>query len=173
MAGRKAFAAGWIFPDPDRAAEMERAPLRQARLGAAALECLNFSSLVGAAEDGDEAFKRAMPLIAPDPRTNWGVGEASRHLAGSPSVGFPSAAGRAQNPAARLPAALTCAPNAFVRWVFYLSAFTIPFAHLYVPGTGERIGVTRIIQFLMLCDFASQPRACLLLLPISLLLFVT
>jgi O-antigen ligase len=63
-------------------------------------------------------------------------------------------------------------PNLLVRWAFYLSAFSIPFARLYVPGTGERAGVTRIVQLLLLCAVASQPRVCLRLFPFALLWFV-
>ena len=63
------------------------------------------------------------------------------------------------------------APNAFVRWAFYLSVFSIPFARLYVPGTGDRVGVTRIDQLLLLCAVASQPRICLRLFPVALLWF--
>jgi hypothetical protein len=37
-------------------------------------------------------------------------------------------------------------PNVLVRWAFYLSVFSIPFTQLYLPGTGERIGVTRLVQ---------------------------
>src|SRR3974377_2241085 len=62
-------------------------------------------------------------------------------------------------------------PNALVRWAFYLSAFSIPFARLYVPGTGDRGGVIRIVQLLLLCAAASQPRVCLRLFPVALLWF--
>ena len=63
-------------------------------------------------------------------------------------------------------------PNALVRWTFYASVFSIPFARLYVPGTGERLGVLRIIQLLLVCAVASQPRVCLRLFPMALLWFV-
>jgi O-antigen ligase len=63
-------------------------------------------------------------------------------------------------------------PNPLVRWAFYLSAFSIPFVRLYVPGTGERLGVNRIVQLLLLCAIASQPRVCLRLFPLTLLWFV-
>jgi O-antigen ligase len=63
-------------------------------------------------------------------------------------------------------------PNALVRWAFYVSVFAIPFARLYVPGTGDRLGVTRIVQLLLLCAVASQPRVCLRLVPVALFWFV-
>jgi O-antigen ligase len=62
-------------------------------------------------------------------------------------------------------------PNPLVRWAFYFSAFAIPFARLYVPGTGDRLGVTRIVQLLLLCAAASQPRVCLRFFPLALLWF--
>ena len=63
-------------------------------------------------------------------------------------------------------------PNALVRWAFYLSVFSIPFARLYVPGTGERVGVIRIVQLMLLGAVASQPRVCVRLVPVALLWFV-
>jgi O-antigen ligase len=63
-------------------------------------------------------------------------------------------------------------PNALVRWAFYLSIFSIPFLRLYVPGTGERVGVTRLIQLLLLGALLSQPRICLRLVPVALFWFV-
>jgi O-antigen ligase len=63
-------------------------------------------------------------------------------------------------------------PNALVRWVFYLSVFAIPFARVYVPGTGERLGVSRVVQLLLLCGVISQPRICLRMVPVALLWFV-
>jgi len=59
-------------------------------------------------------------------------------------------------------------PNALVRWAFYLSAFAIPFARLYVPGTGERVGVIRLVQLLLGVAVVSQPRVCLRLVPMAL-----
>src|SRR5258707_13692179 len=55
---------------------------------------------------------------------------------------------RSSSPAAAEPQALRpelMSPNAFVRWAFYLSAFSIPFMCVYVPGTGERVGVLRLV----------------------------
>ena len=63
-------------------------------------------------------------------------------------------------------------PNLLVRWAFYLSIFSVPFSHLYLPGTGERIGVTRLVQALILCAILSQPRVCLRLVPVSLFWFL-
>ncbi len=62
-------------------------------------------------------------------------------------------------------------PNAFVRWSFYLAAFSIPFVRLYIPGTGDRLGVIRIVQLLFLCAVLLQPRVCLRWLPTALLWF--
>jgi hypothetical protein len=62
--------------------------------------------------------------------------------------------------------------NLIVRWAFYLSVFAIPFARLYLPGTGDRIGVTRLVQALILGAVLSQPRVCLRLLPVALFWFL-
>lgn len=62
----------------------------------------------------------------------------------------------------------TEAPNAFVRWAFYLSAFSLPFTHVYIPGTGERVGVIRLVQLLLLCAAVIQPRTCLRRVPAAL-----
>jgi O-antigen ligase len=59
-----------------------------------------------------------------------------------------------------------------VRWAFYLSVFCIPFARVYLPGTGERIGVTRMIQALILGAILSQPRVCIRLVPVALFWFL-
>ena len=63
-------------------------------------------------------------------------------------------------------------PNALVRWAFYLSVFSIPFSHLYLPGTGGRVGILRIVQFVVVCGVLSQPRVCLRLLPTALFWFL-
>ena len=63
-------------------------------------------------------------------------------------------------------------PNFLVRWAFYLSIFSVPFGHLYLPGTGERVGVTRLAQMLILCGVLSQPRVCLRLVPVALFWFL-
>jgi O-antigen ligase len=63
-------------------------------------------------------------------------------------------------------------PSPLVRWTFYLSAFSIPFMCLYLPGTGNRIGVLRLIQLLLLGAALSQPRICLRLVPVALLWLV-
>ncbi|HEX4644780.1 MAG TPA: O-antigen ligase family protein [Verrucomicrobiae bacterium] len=65
----------------------------------------------------------------------------------------------------------TVRPNTLVRWSFYLSLFAIPYSHLYLPGTGERVGVTRIVQLLMLGSVLSQPRVCLRWVPRALFWF--
>ncbi len=63
-------------------------------------------------------------------------------------------------------------PNCLVRWAFYLSIFSVPFSHLYLPGTGERVGVIRLVQMLILCAVLSQPRVCLRLVPVALFWFL-
>jgi len=63
-------------------------------------------------------------------------------------------------------------PNVLVRWAFYLSVLGIPFTRLYLPGTGERIGVTRMIQALILGAILSQPRVCIRLMPVALFWFL-
>ena len=63
----------------------------------------------------------------------------------------------------------TPGPIGLVRWAFYISVFAIPFARLYLPGTGERIGVTRLVQFVILIATLSQPRVCLRFVPAALL----
>ena len=63
-------------------------------------------------------------------------------------------------------------PNFLVRWAFYLSIFTIPVSHLYLPGTGDRVGVERIVQVLILFGVLSQPRVCLRFVPAALFWFL-
>jgi hypothetical protein len=63
-------------------------------------------------------------------------------------------------------------PNWLVRWAFYVSAFAIPFIRLYLPGTGDRLGVARLVQALILCAVLSQPRVCLRLMPTALFWFL-
>src|SRR2546423_399281 len=60
-------------------------------------------------------------------------------------------------------------PNLAVRWAFYLSIVAIPFLSLYIPGTGERFGVARITQGLLLLAMFSRPKVCFRLVPICLL----
>src|SRR5437763_1787924 len=62
-------------------------------------------------------------------------------------------------------------PNFVVRWAFYFSIFAIPFARLYVPGSGDRLGVKRVIQALMIAAMLSRPRVCLRFAPVALLWF--
>jgi len=63
-------------------------------------------------------------------------------------------------------------PNWLVRGAFYLSIFAIPFTHVYLPGTGDRVGVTRLVQALILCAIVCQPRICLRFIPTALFWFV-
>jgi O-antigen ligase len=62
-------------------------------------------------------------------------------------------------------------PNFLVRSAFYFSLAAIPFLRLYVPGTGERLGIQRVVQLLMLAAMFSRPRVCLRFIPFSLLWF--
>src|SRR5438105_9257541 len=62
----------------------------------------------------------------------------------------------------------TFQPNFAVRCAFYLSIVAIPFLHLYIPGTGERLGIKRVIQVLMLLAMFSRPRVSLRLVPVCL-----
>jgi len=62
-------------------------------------------------------------------------------------------------------------PNFLVRFAFYASIFAIPFTELYLPGTGERVGVVRIVQALILAAALSQPRISLRFVPAALLWF--
>lgn len=63
-------------------------------------------------------------------------------------------------------------PNLLVRWAFYLSMFAIPFARLYVPGSGDRLGVKRVIQAFIFAAMLSRPRVCLRFVPVVLLWFL-
>lgn len=63
----------------------------------------------------------------------------------------------------------TTSPNGLARWAFYLAAFAIPFTRLYIPGSGERFGVIRLVQLLLLCAALSQPRVCLRRVPVPIL----
>ena len=94
----------------------------------------------------------------------------------APLLALPDVGGGAGRAVAGSEAKARCldlvTPNALVRWAFYVSVFSIPFVRLYVPGTGERLGVVRIVQLLLVCAVASQPRVCLRLFPMALLWFV-
>jgi hypothetical protein len=63
-------------------------------------------------------------------------------------------------------------PNLLVRLAFYFTLAAIPFLRLYVPGTGERLGIQRVAQLLMLAAMFSRPRVCLRFVPVSLLWFL-
>jgi O-antigen ligase len=63
-------------------------------------------------------------------------------------------------------------PNALVRVAFWLSIFAIPFWQLYVPATGGRVGVQRVVQLVMAVAVLSQPRVCLRFMPGALLWFL-
>jgi O-antigen ligase len=58
-----------------------------------------------------------------------------------------------------------------VQLAFYFSLAAIPFLRLYVPGTGDRLGIQRLAQLLMLAAVFSRPRVCLRFVPFSLLWF--
>src|SRR5947207_14075624 len=85
------------------------------------------------------AIRNNMPVIAPEmtvPRGGSEELEATRDLS-SESVDFPQMGHGA-------------GPNRLVRWAFYLSVFSIPFIRVYLPGSGDKIGITRIVQVLMI-----------------------
>lgn len=63
-------------------------------------------------------------------------------------------------------------PNLLVRCAFYSSLFAIPFLRLYIPGTGERVGIERAVQGLLFLSMLSRPRVCLRFIPVSLLWFI-
>jgi len=63
-------------------------------------------------------------------------------------------------------------PSLLVQSAFYLSVFSIPFTRLYLPGTGERLGITRLVQVVIFCAVLSKPRACLRLVPVALFWFL-
>jgi len=63
-------------------------------------------------------------------------------------------------------------PNLLVQCAFYFSLAAIPFLRLYVPGTGERLGVQRVVQLLMIAAMVSRPRVCVRFVPHALLWFV-
>jgi O-antigen ligase len=85
--------------------------------------------------------------------------------AGQPSVAAPSHL--------RKSAEVVMQPGVLVRWTFYIAIFTIPLYRFYLPGTGDRIGVIRMVQALILCAVLSEPRACIRLFPVALLWFAT
>jgi len=91
-------------------------------------------------------------------------GQASTRIfsAGSQSVGSIRGASKLES----------LCPNGWVRSAFYLSLVAIPFLQLYLPGTGERLGVKRVIQALLLAAILSRPRVCLRLLPVALCWFL-
>jgi O-Antigen ligase len=102
-----------------------------------------------------------MPAIA----SNQFVGSAA--LA-EPAPLAPAALAAPESEARRL---ALVQPNALVRFAFYFSVFAIPFVRLYLPGTGERLGVIRVVQFLLFCAVLSQPSVCLRWVPTALIWF--
>src|SRR2546430_5510514 len=140
-AGRDAFAAGRIFPAPRGTTKVAGAPLFQARLVTWTLARADVSSVARPAKGSAGPDKdrrrvgrgenvRSMPTIAP--------------VISSPPGGFPkSDAGtecKAGRPGFGALADAALWPTVLVRRAFYLSAFAVPFGHLYLPGTGERVG---------------------------------
>ena len=103
------------------------------------------SSLAGAATNystspGSQSRRRAgnggprpnrMPAVISE--------QALRGYALSEAEESPRTGGTSLEPQACRPEMI--GPNALVRWAFYLSAFSIPFTRVYLPGTGERVGV--------------------------------
>jgi len=62
-------------------------------------------------------------------------------------------------------------PNLLVQIAFYFALAAIPFLRIYVPGTGERVGIQRVVQLVMVAAMFSRPRVCLRFIPHSLLWF--
>src|SRR3979409_296426 len=60
-------------------------------------------------------------------------------------------------------------PNFAVRCAFYLSIAAMPFLQLYIPGTGERLGIKRIVQGLLLLAMFTRPKVSVRLVPVCLL----
>ena len=69
-------------------------------------------------------------------------------------------------------AAEALSPNWIVRSMFCLSIFAVPFMRVYLPGTGDRVGVERLVQVLIFCAMVCQPRICLRFIPTALFWFV-
>jgi len=69
-------------------------------------------------------------------------------------------------------AADALSPNWIVRWAFWLSIFAVPFMRVYLPGTGDRVGVERLVQLLIFCAMVCQPRVCLRFIPTALFWFL-
>jgi hypothetical protein len=63
-------------------------------------------------------------------------------------------------------------PNLLVQIAFYFALAAIPFLRLYVPGTGDRVGIQRIVQLLIFAAMFSRPRVCLRFVPHALLWFL-
>ncbi len=61
--------------------------------------------------------------------------------------------------------------NLWVHWAVCFSLFSIPYYELYLPGTGERVGLKRISQLLILAAMITRPWLCLRFLPRALLWF--
>jgi hypothetical protein len=99
------------------------------------------------------------------------VPEMDSPVAGDPRLPAPTGSVAAQ-PGFGTRAADALRPNFLVQWAFYLSVFAIPFSYLYLPGTGGRIGVQRLVQLLLLGGVLSQPRVCLRFVPTALFWFL-
>src|SRR3989442_12122191 len=107
-----------------------------------------------------------MPGIISDQTTSGRMGQAaSRRFAGVAMRSRAVSEHREEQTAVEPMALSLCVPNALVRWAFCLSIFAIPFTQLYLPGTAERIGVTRLVQVLLLAAVVSQPPVCLPVFP--------
>jgi O-antigen ligase len=98
----------------------------------------------------------------------------------APGISSPPTEFRTTQPAASLPAGTFAerqhctpvAPNALVRWVFYLWLFCIPFAYVSFPGTGGRVTVIRLLQILLAGAVFSQPRVCIRFVPTAIFWFL-
>lgn len=63
-------------------------------------------------------------------------------------------------------------PNSLVRLCFYLVVFMIPFGHFYIPGTGERLGASRLSQICIVGAILLQPRLCFSRIPFAFFAFL-
>src|SRR5262249_17883488 len=96
---------------------------------------------------------------------------SNHHASSSRSLAYPGSWHDGQGSGLARRAALA-QPNLLVNWAFYGSIFAIPFYELYVPGTGDRVGIKRLAQFLMLAAMFSRPWVCLRYLPRALVWFL-
>jgi hypothetical protein len=73
---------------------------------------------------------------------------------------------------AKAPVVVHDTPNLFVRLTFYTSVIAIFPGDFYIPGTGDRLGINRIVQLMMVTSMLWQPRVCLRRIPVAMLWFL-